>query len=269
MTQDKPPTCAARDFIVRPFQPSDTPNIHALLVECLVSAPDSVRNAALGRSFISFARYTACGLGLLLLPRWDLDQFHLPVGGVAICLISMALFLVERRSITATFLSECKTAQNTDLADIAAFYKVSLGDPSERNRPQILGPSGFWVAALESKGETSQVVGCLGLDCHRRADELRGELRRMFVSRHYRRHGIGFRLLSEVISHARGFTTLPMTMELETSELQLAAQSLYKKHGFSVVGTRVIPMGRLSPLSMFRFCRTLQTVDTAPNGWSN
>ncbi|KAJ7017925.1 acyl-CoA N-acyltransferase [Mycena alexandri] len=183
----------------------------------------------------------------------------------------MALFLVEIHSITAMFLSVCKTAQRTDLADIPAFYKVSLGgDPAERSRPQLVGPSGFWVAALESKGGTSQVLGCLGLDCHQLegADELHGELRRMFVSRHYRRHGIGSRLLSEAISHARGFA-LPMTMELETSELQLAAQSLYEKHGFGVVGTRVIPMGQLSVLWMFRFRRTLHTVDTTPNGWSN
>jgi ribosomal protein S18 acetylase RimI-like enzyme len=79
----------------------------------------------------------------------------------------------------------------------------------------------------------------------------------MFVSMHHRRRGIGSQLIDVALDHVRRLRPPLETLELETSELQLVAQRLYEKHGFRLVGTRVMRMGVLSSLTMLRFRRTL------------
>ncbi|KAJ7868687.1 acyl-CoA N-acyltransferase [Mycena leptocephala] len=263
-------------FIVRRFQPKDAPQVHALLVEGLVYGPDSPRNTALRRNLnsgVSCATYAGFVLGLGCICSCRSSFFQLV--GIALCIVSLALFLFVRRSITNMFLDVCATARTTDLADIAAFYTV----PQPADRAQIAskhGPSGFWVAVLASAGHpSSQVVGFLGLgmshiiyksrinptssppaDCQKDAASSSGELRRMFVSMNHRRRGIGSQLISVALDHVRRLSPPLETLELETSELQLVAQRLYEKHGFRLVGTRVMRMGVLSSLTMLRFRRT-------------
>lgn len=79
----------------------------------------------------------------------------------------------------------------------------------------------------------------------------------MFVSIHHRRRGIGSQLIDVALDHVRRLRPPLETLELETSELQMAAQRLYEKHGFCLVETRVMRMGVLSSLTMLRFRRTL------------
>ncbi|KAJ7893360.1 hypothetical protein B0H14DRAFT_2559770 [Mycena olivaceomarginata] len=86
-------------FIIRQFQPRDTPQVHALMLEGLVY----------GSFWILFGP----------------DNVH-RLGGAALCVPSAAPFFYSRWSITNFFLEVCAIALKADLADITAAYKLSL-----------------------------------------------------------------------------------------------------------------------------------------------
>ncbi|KAJ7825550.1 hypothetical protein B0H14DRAFT_3145272 [Mycena olivaceomarginata] len=86
-------------FIIRQFQPKDTPQVHALMLEGLVY----------GSFWILFGP----------------DNVH-RLGGAALCVPSAAPFFYSRWSITNFFLEVCAIALKADLADITAAYKLSL-----------------------------------------------------------------------------------------------------------------------------------------------
>ncbi|KAF8209140.1 hypothetical protein K438DRAFT_1754187 [Mycena galopus ATCC 62051] len=189
-------------FTVRQFEPKDTAQVHALLAEGLLH----------GRL------WCLCRGSSLSRPS-----------GAALCACSTALFFYVRWSIPNFFAEVCAAALKTDLADIAAAYKLSA-----INRTQFLsrrGTSGFWVAVLENSEE---VIGFVGLDCDSSADPSSAELRRMFVSMRHRRQRVGSRLIGVALSHAQRFAPALKTLVLETSELQQGAQYLYEKHGFII-----------------------------------
>ncbi|KAJ7628027.1 hypothetical protein DFH06DRAFT_1338852 [Mycena polygramma] len=243
-----------RGFVVRPFRPADTPQIHALLLEGLLYGPDSPCTIALHRNLntrISYLTYAGLSLGILaiLISRSSVTRLT----GVLLCAISLALFFSIRRSITNMFLDVCATARGTDLADIAAFYGVPL--PEDRAQiPRRAGRGGFWVAAIElpyEQHKSSEVIGCLGLAGY--IDASTDELRRMFVGMHHRRRGVATQLLRTALNHARRFGPPLETLELETSEFQIGARRLYGKHGFSVIETRAMGMGIMSKMLMLRF----------------
>ncbi|KAJ6459969.1 hypothetical protein C8R45DRAFT_778405, partial [Mycena sanguinolenta] len=154
--------------------------------------------------------------------------------GAALCLCSITLFLCVRWSITIFFEEVCSSAFKTDLADIAAAYKF----PPLINRTQFQSKgelSTFWVAVLENpKHNRSQVIGFLGLDYQLLGDPSSAELRRMFVSMHHRRRGVGSQLIRVAVAHVQRFAPPLTTLVLETSELQPAARALYEKHGFAL-----------------------------------
>ncbi|KAJ7835099.1 acyl-CoA N-acyltransferase [Mycena olivaceomarginata] len=237
-------------FIIRQFQPKDTPQVHALMSEGLVHGADSPCNVALRRnvgSRIACICYTLFALGVWMLSgASSLSR----AGGIAICISSAALFFYARWSIKNFFLEVCAIALKADLADITAAYKLS---PHIYPKPD---PNGFWVAVSETSGQhCSQVIGFLGLEYPVREDPSSAELRRMFISMHHRRRGVASQLIRTALSHAQQFNPPLRTLVLETSEFQLAAQRLYEKHGFVFAERRVMRMGLLSSVSMLRFRR--------------
>ena len=63
-----------------------------------------------------------------------------------------------------------------------------------------------------------------------------GDITNVAVSPLYRQKGIGSRLIEEVIKEARGKDLVSLNLEVRKSNV--AAQNLYKKYGFGVVGER-------------------------------
>jgi GNAT superfamily N-acetyltransferase len=89
--------------------------------------------------------------------------------------------------------------------------------------------SAFWV--VESAG---QIIGCLGIESRGAGDT---ELRRMYLDKAYRGHGIAQRMLDHAQAEARalGFTK----MILSTATIQRAAVEFYRKSGFVHIRTEV------------------------------
>ncbi|KAJ7479471.1 acyl-CoA N-acyltransferase [Mycena latifolia] len=237
------PRPSGGDIIIREFQPKDTAQVYALLVDGFVHGQESPPSTALRRNLTSplaFGTYAVFSFGLAGLCRAEL-AFQL--GGAALCVFAAALFFYVRRSITNAFLDYCAVARKTDMADIPAHYQ---------------SPGGFWVAAIESPDrKTSEVVGYLALDYRYNADPTCGELRRMIVSSQHRRRRIGSLLMSAVFAHARRFSPPLETLELTTSEFQPGARKLYENHGFAVVSSHV---ARWAPLLKFRILRLRRKV---------
>ncbi|KAJ7767053.1 acyl-CoA N-acyltransferase [Mycena maculata] len=247
------------EIVVRQFRPEDAPQVHALLVGSLVHGPDSPRNIALWRNLtnsISCIAYAGLALGLGCLSRRN-ETFQ--ICGIVFSLGSVLFFIYVRQSITKMFVNFCATALKTDMADIMASYEIPRPGAGTQI-PADQGPGGFWVAVIESPDhKTSEVVGYLGLGAsfHYRAnaDPSSGELRRMIVSMHHRRRKIGTLLIASVMDHARKLSPPLETLDLETSEYQPGARKLYEKHGFSIVGSRVMRSGPLFSMKVFRFRR--------------
>ncbi len=87
----------------------------------------------------------------------------------------------------------------------------------------------FWV--VEDRNE---IVGSFGIESHGVGDT---ELRRMYLDKGYRGHGIAERMLDHAQAEARalGFTR----MILSTAEIQKSAVSFYRKSGFQHIRTEV------------------------------
>ncbi|KAJ7240635.1 acyl-CoA N-acyltransferase [Mycena haematopus] len=245
---------AAGDIIIRQFQPRDADQIHAMLVEGLVYGPESPRNVAHRRNFvsrISCLAYLGSALGLGCW-RYSTNPV-LRVAGGALVLGATVLFFYKRRAITKLFLHFCANARVTDMADISRSYGVPLSAEG------MQGPGGFWVAAIESPDhKTSEVVGYLGLDYHANSDPSSGELRRMIVSVQHRRRRIGSLLIVAALAHARLHTPPLASLDLETSEFQPGARKLYEKHGFSLVGARIMHIGPLFSARVIRMRRNIR-----------
>ncbi|THV00720.1 acyl-CoA N-acyltransferase [Dendrothele bispora CBS 962.96] len=134
-------------------------------------------------------------------------------------------------NVRAAFVDYVESAFRTDMANIMTTYKV--GDKS---------PSCFWVAEIPSTNlwkSSYEIVGCVGLDSSTSADLKTAELRRLYVSPSYRRHGIATALVNNLMTFARerGVTTLYS----ETSNLQVAAQFVYSSQGWTVGESKNYP----------------------------
>ncbi|KAJ7642248.1 acyl-CoA N-acyltransferase [Roridomyces roridus] len=235
------------DIIVRQFKPSDAPQVHAMLIEGLVYGPESPRNTALRRSVTSLQAilaYIAFALGLMTL---SCSRRDVRIVGGTLCTASLLFLLYLWRAIHNLFVNFCINARNTDMADIAKSYEI----PDDIGAEQ--GPGAFFVAVIEST-EESEVVGYLGLDYHANDDPTSGELRRMIVSPRHRRRKIGSLLINAAMAHARSRSPPLLTMDLETTEFQPGAQKLYTRHGFAVVGSRIMRLGVVQA-TVFRFRR--------------
>ncbi|KAJ6611243.1 acyl-CoA N-acyltransferase [Mycena sp. CBHHK59/15] len=239
------------DIVVRQFRPEDAEQIHTMLVEGLVYGHDSPCNTARQRYLfrpVSYAAYTAIALGALLFAHTlpAVPNATLKAVGALLALSGAALILYIRSSATAGFLAFCATARATDMADINASYGVPrLGEP-----PETQGPAGFWVAAIGT-----EVVGYLGLDYTASPDPASGELRRMIVSTRHRRRGIGTLLIAAAVAHARTHSPPLRELDLETTEFQPGAQTLYAGMGWARIGERWIIMGKVVRVRVFRYRR--------------
>lgn len=63
-----------------------------------------------------------------------------------------------------------------------------------------------------------------------------GAITNVAVSPHFRRMGVGDTLISELIESAKNMDAQSLFLEVRRSNI--AAQNLYKKHGFTVCGER-------------------------------
>ncbi|KAJ7165458.1 hypothetical protein C8R43DRAFT_1164675 [Mycena crocata] len=250
------------NFVIRPFQPNDMAQIHALLLEGLVYGPDSPRNIAIRRKalfavgiLLSFAG-VAFAIGALT------STFNYPshtallfLAVLPVCAVGSAYVYIHT-TITRFFLDLYARACATDLADVRAAYGVP--DPDPQGREQSSG--GFWVAVVDGdvgsaheseKGE--KVIGCIGLAC---SEYPSLSIRRMFVSVKHRRRGAGSALLCATVEHARCIApppppdVSPLELTLDTSEFQPGAINLYMKHGFEQCGTFWMELGSLAGFPM-------------------
>ncbi|MGM9592584.1 MAG: ribosomal protein S18-alanine N-acetyltransferase [Oscillospiraceae bacterium] len=87
----------------------------------------------------------------------------------------------------------------------------------------------IFLAAVDDNGEAVGYVGLMYV-----LDE--GYISNVAVSPEMRRQGIGDMLIDELILRARAKKLSFVTLEVR--ETNLAAQGLYKKHGFTEVGRR-------------------------------
>ncbi|KAJ7075285.1 acyl-CoA N-acyltransferase [Mycena belliarum] len=225
---------------IRPYRPSDFPQIRALLFEGFVTSEGSVTAVATRRSLYKFPApiaYLLGGVGLGVLARAEPWAWTSPMVavGVLLCAAPIALFTFIRRAIPRALIAFCESALAADMRDIPAHY----------------GADGFFVAAQPrddpKPGDAPQdeeVVGYVGLEYLPEKDAHTAEVRRMIVSAKYRRRGLGERLMRAVI--ARG-ETIPglRSIELGTSEYQPGAQRLYERLGWVFAGGRTIREGLL------------------------
>ena len=120
------------------------------------------------------------------------------------------------RDQVAEFEAYTEIAIREELSRIPKYYSA---------RPR----QGFWVAELDG------VVGMVGIE---QSSEKVAELRRMAVETSQRRRGIGRALLqaAEAFCRESGYDTI----ELNTSERQVAARRLYEANGYRLLGTGVV-----------------------------
>ena len=87
----------------------------------------------------------------------------------------------------------------------------------------------FWV--VDRQGG---IVGCFGIESHSETDT---ELRRMYLDREFRGHGVAKRMLecAEELARSLGFRK----MVASTAEIQRAADRLYRRSGFRQVRVEV------------------------------
>ena len=130
---------------------------------------------------------------------------------VVIILILLTFFCISLHVASYKYI---KYSLRTDMRDIEKFY---MSDEDCH----------MWVAELCSK-----VVGMVGLYRDENHEPGVFELQRMYVVPCYQRMGIGKRMLSDVIAHARK-QRMKMIV-LTTSNIQVAAIQLYRKYGFKV-----------------------------------
>ena len=133
---------------------------------------------------------------------------------VVIILILLTFFFISLHVASNKYI---QYAMRTDFRDIEKSYMSDEG-------------CHMWVAELCGK-----VVGMVGLRRDENHEPGVFELQRMYVVPRYQRMGIGKRMLTDVITHAK---KQKMTMVvLTTSNIQVAAIQLYTKYGFKVART--------------------------------
>lgn len=110
----------------------------------------------------------------------------------------------------------------------------------------------FWVAT-----DANRLVGMYGLEA---VEECEMELRRMYVGPEFRRSGIARQMLDHAEDHCR--SNAINTLHLSTSELQLAALSLYKAAGYRLLREENAEAGTNKTIGggirRYYFCKDLQ-----------
>ncbi|KAJ7055888.1 acyl-CoA N-acyltransferase [Mycena amicta] len=272
------------DIVIRQFLPKDYDQISVLLDEGLALGPGSAGRAAARRSLsrpVAICAYVAFIFGSILSGYAYLNSSGrtlsifvlvdgvtqaLQLAGIAICLAALAALVYLRYSVRQALLDYCSLARQTDLKDIMAYYRIAPrqafvkeGWVPESPSARTMGPSGFWVAVIQSPyGEgADEVVGYVGLD-YQLSNPTVAIIRRMIVSSKLRRRRLGSLLLNTVLAHAAAHSPPLTALELETSECQPASRALYEKFGFAVVSVRWMSLGALDGMKILRFRRAVR-----------
>ncbi|KAF8061790.1 acyl-CoA N-acyltransferase [Lyophyllum atratum] len=224
---------------IRYFRRTDSAKVRELFLFAMSNGPGSPRRLTLDAMFLTPAAHIAYALtitGLSITIASHL-AIYMALGGVLSVAVTGSLFgyrYLLSRSFT-DFYDKCLTE---DLADIASYYHMQPArDGTEDFGPS--GPSGFWVVEQDLPNAAgTDIIGCVALDCSYENGVIRGELRRMNVSPHYRRQGIAGLLVRTLIAHARkhGVPAVVLT----TTHFQETAITMYKKLGWLETGRDVI-----------------------------
>ncbi|EAU80718.1 hypothetical protein CC1G_04828 [Coprinopsis cinerea okayama7 len=235
---------------IRVFRESDTARVHELFKTGIGYGPKSSRHAALRGSLtglfsISTYIFFLIGAALLVFPHESplCPPRATRYLGLALCLLSATLFFYHRNLINRWFLKHANSVErSTDFRDIRTFYNI--GEDGK------LGADGFWVAELIADGEEEgQVVGCVGLAKFKSTNPFpptTSELRRMAVDASLQRRGIGKKLLTTVLAHARNQEI--MSIRLSTTAHQKSAVGIYERFGWKMLGvSRMITVDKVGP----------------------
>ncbi|KAG5650301.1 hypothetical protein H0H81_012696 [Sphagnurus paluster] len=242
---------------IRYFRKMDSPAVRDLFLVAIGTGPGSPREVALKESLSWPLAYLVYALSLLGLATLALWPGHKTLGFL-LTLGVPGMFLRYRHQMSRGFMDYCYGALRQDLADIAGHYGMEPVNGSREDFAPV-GASAFWVVECTSRdGRGVEIVGCIGLgairrdylphsrwpmfthnntticghhaDCGNKDGELLGELRRMAVSPHCRRMGIGALLVQTLIDHAK-VNGVRMVL-LSTTEYQRPAIRMYLKHGW-------------------------------------
>ncbi|KAF7353972.1 N-acetyltransferase domain-containing protein [Mycena venus] len=223
---------ASNDIYIRPYRPSDFPQVRDLFFEGFLTGRGSVATAAT-RQFLLKAPMIAgyflsiCGGTLLYyLPHWDNIAGIL---GVLLFASGFAIYLIIGRAVNKGMKAFLENVLEADMRDISAYYAT---------------PAAFFVATRpvesdkknEDAEKTEQVVGFVGLEYQPEKKTHTAEVRRMVVAPKYRRRGIAKRLVNILIEHAESVRGLD-SIELGTNEFQPAARKLFEGLGWEFKGT--------------------------------
>ena len=123
-----------------------------------------------------------------------------------------AVWMLHNDALTATGAHAGKGPWDDDLHNITEHYI---------NRGGV-----FLVGSLEEK--------VVAMGALRRLDSTTGEIKRMRVTPDHQRHGYGTAILLALEQRADELGII--RLKLDTTDIQMAAQSLYKKHGYREIG---------------------------------
>ncbi|KAF7296328.1 GNAT family acetyltransferase [Mycena chlorophos] len=234
---------AKLEYIVRPYRPSDLPQLRDLLYEGYVTSKGSVADLGVRRAWrqppciVGYAQILT-GAALIFASRNAANSslFSKSRAGLALVGLGAALIVTVRRLIRRLVRDFCDNALKTDMVDIESWYWRAGG--------------GFWVAVRPRPGAESEeeVLGCVGLE-FRPLDTTppasvhnpcsTAQIRRMIVSAAHRRKGIALQVMQAALAHADANPEIEY-VHLGTTDLQPAAQALYDRMGFERFGERVI-----------------------------
>ncbi|KAF8888255.1 hypothetical protein BD779DRAFT_1800273 [Infundibulicybe gibba] len=202
------PVTAKGDTVkIRYYQHADADQVRKLFLSSMMDGPNSPHRVALNSLLnqpVYIVGYALIIFGLLASVIARSHNQRLAGGVVAVVLV--ALMALHRQIISRIFMAHMNEGMKSDLADAAASYRLKpVAGSSCELEPS--SRSAFWVAETStSDGLGKEIVGCVGLDYYTRyskEDPTSVELRRMVVSPHHQRRGIGSKLLRTLIPYAR------------------------------------------------------------------
>ncbi|KAF8888256.1 acyl-CoA N-acyltransferase [Infundibulicybe gibba] len=221
---------------IRYYQHGDADQVRKLFLSSMVDGPNSPHRASMN-SLLSqppyIVGYALIISGLLASVMAHSRAWRLAGGVVAVVLV--AAMMLHRQFISQIFMGHMKENMNSDLAGVAENYKMRpVAGSSCELEPS--SHSAFWVAETStSDGLGKEIVGCVGLNYYTRyskEDPSSAELRRMVVSCHHRRRGIGSKLLKTLILYAQKQGL--RSVMLSTPSFQTPAIAMYQRLGWVV-----------------------------------
>ncbi|KAJ7061866.1 acyl-CoA N-acyltransferase [Mycena amicta] len=252
------------DYRIRQYQPSDLPQIRALLYEGFVTSKGSVADVGVRRALtqppciVGYAHVISgsalflasrCHTVFPLLQRIPFSQTTQTRLGIALCVVGTALIVSIRGAIRHYLRRFCDDALKADMRDIDEWYCKPGGGFWVAVRPRKAIRNGSAKAGeVDGVGEDEEVLGYVGLEYQPNSppNPLRdptttAEIRRMIVAEAHRRKGLANALMHATLAHADAISHPRLEyVFLGTSDLQPAAQTLYERLGFVTVREEAI-----------------------------